>query len=386
MPIFSKIIVLSKRIALSLLKNEQPTALKDSEIFNESDKTHILKNLTNKSLIKERLKLANQIDEQKDWETIEDKIDIPVRKFYWYYAVAAAVISILLTGYFLETDPFNNSIESTPTIVNHTIEKGTDKATLTLGDGSIVTLEKGSSFKTNNISSNGKDIVYDKKRATSKISYNYLTIPRGGQYHITLSDGTQVWLNSESQLKYPVSFIDGETRQVELVYGEAYFDVSPSSKHEGAEFKVYNDAQEIQVLGTEFNVKAYKDEPHVYTTLVAGKVAVNFNGKKQNLTPNQQSKLNIKTNTLDIATVDVYNEISWKEGVFSFEEKSLEDIMKILSRWYDIDPIFMNHSTKKEEFNGILSKDQNIEDILNSIKNFGIIENYEIKNKKVVLE
>ena len=100
MTLFSKIIVLSKRIALSLLKNEQPTALKDSEIFNESDKKHILKNLTNESLIKERLKRANQIDEQKDWKTIAGKIDIPVRKFYWYYAAAAVVIGILATGYF----------------------------------------------------------------------------------------------------------------------------------------------------------------------------------------------------------------------------------------------------------------------------------------------
>ena len=148
-----------------------------------------------------------------------------------------------------------------------------------------------------------------------------------------LSDGTKVWLNSESQLKYPVAFNDGETRQVELVYGEAYFDVSPSTAHKGARFKVFNQSQEVEVLGTEFNIKAYKDETNIYTTLVEGKVAISAAGKNQILKPNQQSNLNLETGSIEITTVDVYNETTWIDGIFSFENKPLKEILKVLSRW-----------------------------------------------------
>ena len=105
-----------------------------------------------------------------------------------------------------------------------------------------------------------------------------------------MSDGTQVWLNSESQLKYPVNFIKGQTRQVELVYGEAYFDVSPSVEHNGAKFKVFNQSQEVEVLGTEFNVKAYKDETNIYTTLVEGRVVIDNGALKQSLLPKSTVK------------------------------------------------------------------------------------------------
>ena len=302
----------------------------------------------------------------------------------------AAMVAILLgTVYFYKQGYFTNetTVNETFEIVNHNIKTGTNKATLTLGDGTEIVLEENSNYSDKNVSSDGKEIIYkavDQKKA--KISYNYLTIPRGGEYFLKLSDGTQVWLNSESQLKYPINFIEGKTRKVELVYGEAYFDVSPSSNHKGAVFKVYNSTQEIQVLGTEFNVKAYKDETHIYTTLVEGKVVISSNGGKLNLTPNEQSDFNIETGSINKALVDVYDVVSWKEGVFIFQEKPLKDIMKVLSRWYNMDVIFINEAIEKEEFNGQLRKDQKIEDILSSIKSFGILKDYRIYDNKVFLE
>ncbi|MDO5979081.1 FecR family protein [Flavivirga spongiicola] len=303
----------------------------------------------------------------------------------------AAIIVILIgLGYFYKQGSFSNeSINETQEIVDHNIKTGTDKATLTLGDGTEIVLEKNQNYSDKNATSDGEKIIYNAaplKKPKVKIAYHYLTIPRGGQYYLKLSDGTGVWLNSESQLKYPIHFVEGETRRVELVYGEAYFDVSPSSKHKGANFKVYNSAQEIDVLGTEFNVKAYKDETHIYTTLVEGKVAISANKENQTLAPNQQSDLNIETNSINITVVDVYNEISWKEGLFIFEEKPLKNIMKVLSRWYDMDVIFINKAIEKEEFNGLLRKDQKIEDILSNIKKFGTIKNYRINDKKVIIE
>ena len=388
MHIFDKIIKLSQKIAASLLKNESSTDLENSKVFSKSDKGYILKNLTDEFAIKERFNLANQIDKDADWKTVKSQTGVPVRKLYWNYAAAVAiVVGMLASGYFFKDNLFDDSLENKSIIVT-TIQKGTDKATLTLDDGSEVALEKGKSFQTKNANSNGEQIVYgktDNRTSKIKIAYNYLTIPRGGEFFIKLSDGTKIWLNSESQLKYPVAFADGEARRVELIYGEAYFDVS-AANHKGHEFKVVTQMQEIKVLGTEFNVKAYEDEDNIYTTLVEGKVAVSFEDYKQNLTPSQQSNLNLKNNSLSVANVDVYNETSWKDGVFSFEGKSLKDIMKVLSRWYDMDVVFKNKEIEREEFNGILGKDQDIEEILSSIENFGIIKNYEIKDKKVVLE
>ena len=306
------------------------------------------------------------------------------KRYLWKYAVAAIFIGLIATTYVVRNNTSNIPLETTPILVN-TIVPGKDKATLTLEDGSLISLEKGASFKTKNAKSNGEQIVYQNAKSNpSSIKYNYLTIPRGGQFSLKLSDGTEVWLNSESQLKYPVRFIEEETREVELVYGEAYFDVSPSTNHKGAKFKVLNNTQEIEVLGTEFNIKAYKDEVNIYTTLVEGKVAINTPNLKQLLTPNQQSILDTQNNTLSVIKVDVLEVISWKEGVFSFINKPLKDIMKVLSRWYDIDIIFENKELESVEFIGTLNKNQSIDEVLSIMKSFSL-NNYEIKGDTIIL-
>ncbi|MFI1772437.1 FecR family protein [Thalassobellus citreus] len=304
----------------------------------------------------------------------------------WLYSVAAS-ITILLAVTF--TTYKYNTTNSKPIIVNNNIDNGTNKATLTIEDGSSIVLEKGQDYvaSTGNIISNGEEIIYETKKTNlTKTAYNTLTIPRGGQFFLKLADGTQVWFNSETQLKYPVNFIDGETRQVELVYGEAYFKVSHSTEHGGSSFKVLNDGQEIEVLGTEFNIKAYKDEANLYTTLVTGKVAVSTDNTSTILKPGEQSNLNSSTKDFTVTTVDVYDQISWKEGIFSFKRKSLKNIMQVLSRWYDMDVTFENKALENIGFNGALGKDQNIQEILETIKGSGVIKNYEINNKQVILK
>lgn len=303
------------------------------------------------------------------------------------YAAAAVVVGLMVIGYSLNTNDFNESTEANTEIVNNKIQPGSDKAILTLGDGSQVVLQKGSNYKVKNANSNGQAIVYrDEETNTTKTVYNFLTVPRGGQYHIVLSDGTEVWLNSESQLKYPVDFRKGQTRSVELVYGEGYFNVSPSTAHGGSKFVVVNRSQKIEVLGTEFNLKAYKDDTNIYTTLVEGKVSVNTATSQKTLKPSQQVTLNVEDHSMTLEKVDVYHEISWKDGVFSFRKKPLDEIMKVLSRWYDMDVRYENSELRNVRFNGVLGRDQNIEEILNTIKSFGIIQNYEISNKTIHLK
>lgn len=384
---------INKERLVGLIKRLQNgTATEDEIIFlvdffkysnRDSDKWPV--EISDKEIVLKELKLRieNSI-------SLADKKKRRVRYLQFSKVFKYAAIITLLFGitYFYRQSNFTNLPVEEMKTVNHNIMTGTDKATLTLGDGTKVVLEEGR-YENGNVVSDGEQIVYKKpvgKNVKNEIIFNYLTVPRGGQYFLELSDGTKVWLNSDSKLKYPEIFNEGETRLVELVYGEAYFDVSPSEYHGDSDFKVFNRAQEIQVLGTEFNIKAYKDEIHIYTTLVEGKVLVTYDNKTQGLAPNEQMVLKIDSNTANVSTIDVYNEVSWREGVFVFDERSLKDIMKVLSRWYDMEVIFVNKATESKEFNGLLRKDQKIEDILSNIESFGSIKSFNINDKKVIIE
>ncbi|WP_163407093.1 FecR family protein [Flavobacterium ajazii] len=326
---------------------------------------------------------------EKVWQKIQHQ-EKPVRKLFnkkKIYAIAASVVLLISLGTFLYNQKSLISNKSNnQSVVSNTIKIGTDKAILTLEDGSEVALEKDKNYKNKNVSSNGQEIVYDQSAGTEKeILFNYLTIPRGGQYTIKLADGTQVWLNSESKLKFPVAFSDKVSRNVELMYGEAYFDVSPSSKHKGTHFKVFHNKQEIEVIGTEFNIKAYPDESNIYTTLVEGKVALSFGARKENLLPNQQSNLDLNTNKFKISNVDVSRSVAWKEGVFYFEDESIENILKTMSRWYDFEYRFKSETLKSSRFTGLIKKRKNLEDILNIISRTSNIK-YSINSKNNVNE
>ncbi len=335
------------------------------------------------------------IDKEKAWDTIMRKIEeknakptvISIFKKIWFrYAAIMLVVALIGGSLFYYKDEIFCNPSTVPTQVvtpKQTIVPGSDKATLTLDDGSVIALEKNDTLNIKNAKSDGEKIVFSNEKTPEvELKYNYLTIPRGGQYHIVLTDGTEVWLNSESQLKFPVTFTKGKTRKVELVYGEAYFSV----KHNTTKFIVENNAQEIEVLGTEFNIKAYADETNVYTTLVKGKVAVKTEGENKQLQPSEQSNLDIKTNTISVYEVDVYNEISWKDGLFSFKGKSFNEITKVLSRWYDVEFEFSNPQLKTIKFRGVLSKNQDLEDVLLTIQNLSEIKKFEIYGKTVKVE
>lgn len=329
------------------------------------------------------------VDVEKGWNAVSKRIIKPKTNKYvfWRYAAAASLALFLVYNLVINKKDSLTTDPVTPVIVNNNIKAGTDKAILTLEDGSDLVLEKGNELITTNLSTNGSELIYNQNnKSNSEIVYNYLTIPRGAQFFVELSDGTKVWLNSDSKLKYPVSFNRESSRKVELIYGEAYFDVSPSAEHNGSSFIVNNNNQQIEVLGTEFNVKAYNDESNITTTLVHGKVNIKFQGEDQILLPNQQSVLNKNTNSISINNVDVSHEISWKSGVFSFNNKSLKEIMVVLSRWYDFEVEFKNKKVENEEFVGVLGKNEKIEDILANIKSLGMIKDFKFEDKKIFIE
>jgi hypothetical protein len=350
----------------------------------------------NKSIFNEYIALNFTIEQLKEERTKNDVIwhyivsnykKTPIRKLnYWRYKVAASVVILLGVSAFLY---LNNNVNNTvdPIVVDVKVPGtvGEDRAILTLGDGTNIALEKGKGYSADNVESDGESIVY--KDAESKaIAFNYLTVPRSGQFVIELSDQTKVWLNSESQLKYPKEFIEGKDREVELVYGEAYFDVSPSTNHNGTQFKVLTNRQEITVFGTEFNVKAYNDNTTMYTTLVEGKVSIS-NGKVDAiLHPGEQAILTKEQSNMAVHSVNVYDEISWKEGIFSFEGKTLDEIMKVISRWYDVAIIFEDAKMKDIRFVGVFTKYQSLKKILENIKATNFINAYDIKDETIIIK
>ena len=302
-------------------------------------------------------------------------------------AAAASILLIVSLALFLGRED-KEPISKAPIIVDNTIQPGTDKATLTLEDGSNITLEKGARYQSHNVTSNGEELVYTSPPTKNNEGpkTNTLTVPRGGQFFLTLADGTKVWLNSESQLKYPVAFTNGEPRIIELVYGEAYFDVSPSTEHGGSQFQVNHKDQKVEVLGTEFNIKAYQNEAVVYTTLVEGKVALSYEGNIQGLQPDQQFSYNTQNKTVSLSHVNVFDIVSWKEGIFSFDYTPLEDIMKVLERWYDMEVVFENDRLKEERFIGSINKKYTIEEVLSALMQTNIIQTYEIHQNTIVLK
>lgn len=188
------------------------------------------------------------------------------------------------------------------------------------------------------------------------LMYNTLIVPRGGVYQLTLADGTKVWLNSDSRLIYPVAF-SGSVREVRLS-GEAYFDVE---KDTGKSFVVKTDLGNVRVLGTQFNVKFYPEETCIVTTLVTGRVSYS-NPVIQDieLYPGYQLMYEKGHQEVDIKKVNVQNFIDWRDGEMSFQSKSLEDIMNVLARWYDVDVVFEDETLKELVFSGNLDKYKDI--------------------------
>lgn len=303
-------------------------------------------------------------------------------------SIAASIIIALGFGYLY----FNNTQTTKQNIVNTPLPKpikpGTDKAILTLANGNQVSLEKGENYTNDYVESDGKKLTYKQQNSKKTIEYNYLDIPRGGEYFVILADGTKVWLNSESKLKYPTTFIKGNDRNVELIYGEAYFVVSPSTKHQGAPFNVHSKGQKVNVIGTEFNIKAYSDETKISTTLVEGKIAIEKEHIKRILKPSQQAQIDLNKNTINVLEVDTFQETAWVKGLFSFEEARLDRMMKTLSRWYNTEVIFENSSHRDFEFTGILERTNNIEEILEIIEKTSQDDKikFDIKNNIILIK
>ena len=204
-----------------------------------------------------------------------------------------------------------------------------------------------------------------------EIVYNTMQIPVGGFYQLKLADGTKVWLNSLTRLRFPVTFA-GEERKVYLT-GEAYFEVARDSVHP---FIVATDeGMEVKVYGTEFNVDTYR-KGTVKTTLVNGKVGIRVSatGEEMRLSPNQMALFTKATQSIQVENVDSYGVVAWKDGKFVFEDEPMEEIMERLSRWYDVKVFYANERIKKHTFTGIITRFADISDVLHLMEETAAVE------------
>lgn len=303
--------------------------------------------------------------------------------------IAAAVILLLSIGFIF----FKYQNTSTPG--KHSIKQeilaGGNKAILTLADGKKIDLSQSENGEIAiqaglqvRKEANGELIyqVGSAVKAPATIgeapTYNTITTPRGGKYQVNLPDGTQVWLNAASIIRFPTNFSALPNRKVELS-GEAYFEVA---KDPAKPFIVVTEKQETHVLGTHFNINSYEDEEETRTALLEGSIRVS-DKKNQHLIlkPGQQSTL--KAGNIEIRNIDENEVLAWKKGFFSFNEESLESIMRKISRWYDVD-VYYQDTFRKTSFLGKISRSKSITSVLKILENSGEVH-FKIEGRRITV-
>lgn len=296
----------------------------------------------------------------------------------WIAAAAMVLMAVGAGIYFYPTPvaPKKQVVVVKP--VKQDITPGGNKAILTLADGSRIVLndaDKGVLAQQQGISIRKTDdgqLIYDITAVATlpearKAEYNTIETPRGGQYQVNLPDGSRVWLNAATKLRFPITF-SGNERRVELS-GEAYFEIAHNEK---MPFHVNADKMDVEVLGTHFNVMAYADEQHATTTLLQGKVKIQANGHEALLKPGQQATLQRSGDGLRVSDADTEHAVAWKNGDFMFAHENIQSIMRKISRWYEVDVQYAP-GTQNQDFSGTVSRFKNVSEVLKMLELTGAI-------------
>ncbi len=309
------------------------------------------------------------------------------RSNFRYWVAAASVLIFLAAGtwFWLGTTDQHQTAPSAS--INTMITPGRNRAVLTLANGEKLDLDD---TRSGLISRQGASIV--SKTADGKLAYgantdtpdqngviyNTIETPRGGQYQLTLADGTVVWLNAGSSLKYPTTFT-GKERKVELT-GEAYFEVA---KNREQPFSVALNGMKVEVLGTHFNVMAYNDENTIETTLLEGSVKLTRDGSSTMLIPNQKGVLNSGASNFQVHAVNAENVIAWKNGFFKFDDENIETIMRRVARWYDVDVSYKGN-LKRQNFGGKVPRFEDISKLLTTLELTGTVH-FKIDGRRITV-
>ena len=338
--------------------------------------------------------------EQSIWATIQQENNPPKKlKMQWAWAAAAVILLALGFGLYQYRAISSPGTQNFDHLTQNDIKPGGNKAYLTLANGTKISLDdiqNGQIAEQGGVSitktANGQ-LVYTAKNASTPLNsaipqFNSIETPRGGQYQVNLPDGTKVWLNAGSSLRYPTAFAS-KGREV-VLNGEAYFEVAKrTNKGERVPFLVKTATQIVEVLGTHFNVNSYENESTTKTTLIEGSVKVkptampdHKNELAKILKPGEQSLL--KGTSVKVAEVDTEEALAWKEGFFMFDNENLQSIMRKVSRWYDVEVEFQDKSALTKDFSGTVSRFANVSQVLKKIELTGSVH-FKIEGRRIVV-
>jgi transmembrane sensor len=322
-------------------------------------------------------KTYNAFDTDKKWaelkqhiqpehtDTNSNKKRKPIKLWLRISAAAAAIFIIVGIGLVLQKE--NQNVKN---VFHNDIPAGINSATLTLDNGKKITLSYASSGQLASeagiliTKSADGEVIYSIKNQTENAANKSHTLStvNGQTYRLQLPDQSKVWLNAASSIKFPASFAGLKNRKVELT-GEAYFEISKDKEHP---FIVKTIQQEVQVLGTHFNINSYEDKQNTSTTLLEGSVKItNEHKKEQLLKPGETALVNNNANIL-VSPADIKSAMAWKNGDFRFNEERIDEIMLKISRWYDIEVTY-HGPISKEKFSGKISRNKNISEVLNML-------------------
>ena len=340
-----------------------------------------------------RERIWRRLDESIPDDQVRGEGTTPIRssRLWWKYAAVAAILLLVGGSAFLLLDGHRRShpiavTKPQPPPVKHDVTPGGNKAILILAGGSAIALDSAKSGSlarlgnTNVVKVDNGELAYhpSDKAQQGPEGYNELRTPRGGQYRLTLPDGTRVWLNAASSIQFPTAFRGAERRVT--VTGEAYFEVARDVTHP---FIVNIDTRmQVEVLGTRFNVNAYADESSVNTTLLQGSVRIVDGSKTTLLSPDQQSRVynNGKSEVMDGADIEAI--VAWKNGQFQFESDGITAVMRQIARWYDVDVVYAG-KIPEGTFSGEVSRNTNLSNVLKILELSGL--SFKIENNKVTV-
>ena len=330
----------------------------------------------------ERQRIIRKLNKRAAWERVDrntKKYRHPIlRRCMKYAATIVLPLFMVGVGFYLIRD--KEEIHPVAEMVK--ISPGVTKAELVLADGHKVvlgteTIDSLVSEEGVNIVKDGNGVSYLGNKEEGDLAYNIMRVPRGGEFKVRLQDGTLVYMNSETELKYPVRFV-GKERRVYLS-GEAYFEVQRDTTKP---FIVVMNGNEVRVLGTEFNVRSYEDEKCQFTTLVAGKVLLTTHDHRCiELLPNEQGIVDPQGD-IRKEQVDVALYTAWKDGNFVFRKQSLEHIMEIVERWYDLKVTFEDEWCKQVSFSGNVERYDDFSKLAEMLEATGSVK-FRIKNNEI---
>ena len=365
----------------------------DAELLRErlesdAEAMRLFREIRETEKILKSVQAQEKIDLQKSWQRLDSSLVGRSRKGRWLFWTVGSVIAASVALLLMFVFPFTRQVEQPETLVSQVgITPGGVKAILQSEDGKMIDLTSSTSSRI--VTSDGLVLVNDSlkglrfdqsKLENQPMKYHTLAVPVGGEYHFTLADGTRVWVNSASEVRFPNCFSGGK-REI-YVKGEVYLEVARDEKHP---FVVHAGENEVRVLGTRFNLTAYPDEQKVITTLVEGSVEFRNNQSSIRLKPGEQSVLDQETNNLEKQKVEVSIYTSWVSGTYEYERMPLSDITRQLSRWYDVQFVYETTEFSNHPFTGVVKRDQSLEEVLSIIEKTTNIK-FKISGRTIIIK